>query len=482
MKIFKQEILDGLAEKIRASGSIAYCIQVQPDKNVEFNERVFKAFASKLSTKDGLYPTRSILVSTVWNLNDDVFDKGEAWMARKTPEDKPTNLDHDEKKIVGHITGNWPITESGELIPDDSSIDDLPDKYHIINSAVIYTLWQDKDLVERTQSLIEEIKNNNKFVSMECMFMGFDYAVIAPDKSYHIIARNTETAFLTKHLRAYGGTGEYQGHRVGRLLRNITFSGKGYVDKPANPDSIILKGEDFSFSSAKENNIFSNNDGVIFLRTHSTENKMELEKQVSELTKKVSDLQAALDKSNADLKTANEKIVELAKSQETVTATHADELKKLTETHAKAAEEAKKAFDGVEDALRKTSAELASVRAAELKTRRVSQLVAGGLTKEDAEKKVDSFATLNDDQFNIVAEALIAGIKKPEPKVEADIDEDEAEATVTTDATQVVDTNKADNANAGVVINNTTEDDKKLETTRAGISKWFSSKLGLKDE
>ena len=50
------------------------------------------------------------------------------------------------------------------------------------------------------------------FVSMECIFRGFDYAVQAPDGNKHIVARNEETAFLTRHLRSYGGTGEYQDH------------------------------------------------------------------------------------------------------------------------------------------------------------------------------------------------------------------------------------------------------------------------------
>ena len=476
MKIFKQEIIDGLAEKIKATASIAYCIQLEPNKDVQFNEAVFKAVAAKLSSKEGLYPTKSILVSTVWNKNDDVFDKGEVWMAKSTPEDKPTNLEHDEKKIVGHITGNWPITEAGELIPDDTPIDELPDKYHVLNSAVIYTLWQDKDLSERTATLIGQIEAGEKFVSMECVFMGFDYAVIAPDKTFHVVARNSETAFLTKHLRAYGGTGEYQGHRVGRLLRNITFSGKGYVDKPANPDSVILKGEDFSFSSAKENNLFSSNNGVIFLDTHMEKNNMSevLDKQIAELTKKVADLQNSLDKSTSDLKVSNDKIAELTKNLETSAkelTTTKEDLKKVTEDSVKAAEEAKKAFDTV-------SSELATVRASELKARRVSKLVDGGVAKEDAEKKVDSFAALKDDQFDIVAEALVAAVKKVETTTEeVDIDEDKAAANLETDATKVV-----DKTNAGVVVNSPTVDDKKLETARAGISKWFSSKLGLKDE
>merc|ERR1711959_822172 len=38
----------------------------------------------------------------------------------------------------------------------------------------------------------------------------------------------------------YGGSGKYEGYTVGRLLRNIAFSGKGLVSNPANPRSVIL--------------------------------------------------------------------------------------------------------------------------------------------------------------------------------------------------------------------------------------------------
>ena len=82
----------------------------------------------------------------------------------------------------------------------------------------------------------------------------------------HIVPRNNETAFLTRHLRAYGGEGSYQEHQIGRLLRNITFSGKGFVNRPANPESIIFdKNKVFEFNSASisSENMFLDENGVI---------------------------------------------------------------------------------------------------------------------------------------------------------------------------------------------------------------------------
>jgi hypothetical protein len=477
MKVHKQEILDGIRDRILGDTSIAYAVQMEKSSNTEFSAAVLKAFASKskAAVSDGLYPTKSILVSTVWNLNDDIFDPVEAWLARSTPEDKPTNLDHDEKKIVGHITGNWPVTEAGVIIADDTAIDELPELFHIVNSAVIYTLWEDKELVERTEKLIAEIEDGTKFVSMECRFRGFDYAVIAPDKTYHVIARNSQTAFLTKHLRAYGGTGEYDGYRVGRLLRSIAFTGKGYVDKPANPSSVILKGEEFSFSTIKQNDIVLNNDGVLFFSTQSKlpeSKKMDLEKLNSELNTKVGSL-------TTELASAATKIAELEKAL-TASKSEVTVATEKTATEAAKAEALSKELAEVKKNNETLSTELTTIKAAELKGRRVAKLVDGGLVKDEAEKKVAVFAALSDEQFDVVAESLVAAVKAAKKDV-ADTDVDPKADTTPTDATVVIDPKAAaSEVKLGGGAENT-ETDQVIETRKA-ISAWFTFDKNSKKE
>ena len=90
MNIYEQEKIDGLSEKIAASASIAYTSVLEPSSDQELNKENLKTEAS-LEDAD-LYYVQSILVSSSWNKNDDIFDKSEVWAARKTPEDKPTNL------------------------------------------------------------------------------------------------------------------------------------------------------------------------------------------------------------------------------------------------------------------------------------------------------------------------------------------------------------------------------------------------------
>lgn len=248
--VYSQEIKDGIADKVKASASIAYCIKpelVEPsDEWVTKASEVLKSgrFKALSSVTDSdLFFVKSILVSTNWNKNDDVFDKEEVWASRHTPSHKPDNLNHDEKLIIGHMVDVWPLDLDGNIIAEDTPIDKLPDLFHLANGSVIYTTWSDNDFRQQVMDLIEKLKAGEGFVSMECLFRGFDYAVKTPNDEFKILARNQETSFLTKHLRCYGGTGEYQDHKVGRLLRRITFSGKGYVDKPANENSIVFSQE-----------------------------------------------------------------------------------------------------------------------------------------------------------------------------------------------------------------------------------------------
>jgi hypothetical protein len=481
VKIYKDEVISGLKDRILSENSVAFVTKLETQLDPILTDVIQKAFASKAKYIDGLYHTKSILVSTVWNLNDDVFDKSEVWLARSTPEDKPTNLGHDEKQIVGHITGNWPVTTDGKLIDSETTIDDLPDIYHIINSAVIYTLWQDKDLTERTKALIDEIEDDKKYVSMECTFKGFDYAVKDPQGGFHVLTRSSETAFLTKHLRAYGGDGTYQDHKIGRLLRNITFSGKGYVDKPANPSSIILKGEEFSFSTAKENDIVFSDDGVIFINAKTNleiQMTVETDKTI-EVNKKLVESEVALTKANSDLKVANDKIDELTKANDKLVSDLKSTNDKLTAETAKSAELTKT----VEETVKAKSAldiELTTIKSEALKNKRISQLVEGGVAKDVAEAKVVAFSTFNDEQFNIVSEALVTAAKSCAKPTESDIDEDkngEAAAKAAEAATA-----KAAEAAAKTdpVINPPAEEDKKLEVVRASMVNYFASGLGVK--
>jgi hypothetical protein len=136
MHIFNAEKLDGIEDSILSKAAISYASLAQPSEISLSNKiKEIKALAS-LEDQD-LYYVQSILVTSSWNKNDDIFDSKEIWLARNTPSHKPTNLEHNEHDIIGHITANWPMTDDGILIDDNTPVDNLPEKYHIVTGSVI---------------------------------------------------------------------------------------------------------------------------------------------------------------------------------------------------------------------------------------------------------------------------------------------------------------------------------------------------------
>jgi hypothetical protein len=348
--IFAAEKKDGIDHLVRSNASIAY---TSPAKAVEkAKQEIIQSIYDKTTAAANkgqmdLFYLDTILVTTGWNLNDDIFVKEPTWAARHTPEDKPFNYGHNQLDIIGHITSNCAVDCDYTAIADDSVLDDVPDKFHILTSAVIYKAWADKDQAERIEKIIAEIGEDKWFVSMECLFRGFNYGFYDAKGDCRIVARDEESAFLTKHLRAYGGTGKYKGDKIGRVISNLVFSGKGLVEKPANPESIIFNNV-ASFKSTFANLGYINSSEVDNLNNNEELNMADTEKTVSELSKALELLQAekaALAKELKDSQT------QAAKASE-------DKVNSLVA----AVDEEKKKTKVAEDKTAKAEAELEEVR------------------------------------------------------------------------------------------------------------------------
>lgn len=411
MKIFQQEIDDGLEHAISTNASLSYnCIASPYDAQLPLPS--LKNIKTLASYNDSdLYYVQSILVSSNWNKNDDIFDKGEVWAARKTPEDKPTNLDHDENTIIGHIVANWPIAEDGSIIDEMTDAEELPDKYHILTASVIYRSFTSPDLKERSEKLISEIKEGKKYVSMECFFNGFDYGLIDKNSNnYTILERNDSTAHLTKYLRSYGGAGEHEQYKIGRVLRNITFSGKGFVDKPANPESIILNTPLIANEIEHKKNTNFEKMGVCYNEPNFNveNNTMSLETEIVEIKQQIvamTDLSKNLETQNTELQAS----LEAAQKELAETKTAYDAL--LAEKE-EAAENMKKKKEEME----KMKAEILSVNEVlagykekeaemmkkEKKMSRKAALLDKGVDAETAEATVEKLEEVSDEIFESI--------------------------------------------------------------------------------
>jgi len=473
----------GLADKMN-NLSLAYVSQLEP-AGPEMQSEITKAIANlqanstiHASAKDSdLYFTKSILVSTVWNENDDVFSILETWKARHTPSHKPTNLEHDETQLVGHIVDCWPFDTEGNIIPDNVSVDNLPNKFHLVTGAVIYKLWERDELQERTAKLISQIEANEKFVSMEVAFTDFDYAIMTPDGKCRTEARNEKSAWMTKHLKTYGKSGVYDGYKIGRLVKNLTFCGKGYVDKPANPESIIFsnKNNGFNFVSASSNISILDDNGVI-MSMEDTNSSCEdnnkgddmddniLKDQLAELKQANASLEEKLaDVTNKLAKADVEKYTAQITELETTITSNTEELAAKAssiESLTTQVDTLNTKLDETNEAKAELQTKLAEVEAAKVTANRISTLVDGGIDKEVATTKVELFANLTDEQFTVVANELVEAAKTKMKKEDEDEDKDKSKASETSEAADETAEAEKDDAEANA-------DEEVLETAEA---------------
>lgn len=547
MHIYQQEWDDGIAEQVMANASIAYLAQIQPTTKqttdlakASFNYQLImdpdsKSLASV--TDEDLYYVQSILVSSSWNRNDDIFDKAEVWKAKNTPEDKPTNLEHDEDQIVGHIVSNWPIDSEGKKIPDNLEMEQLPDKFHIVTGSVIYRNFSNPELRERAELLIQEIEAGKKFVSMECYFNNFDYGLLNQETGeYKVLSRNNNTSYLTKFLRAYGGVGEYDNHKIGRVLRNISFSGKGFVNKPANPESIIFDKQNADeIFTKKDDNLLANNSVFNIQASFNPENdNMSLEKDVKELAEKVeamtgcgevlkeaysrvSELEAKVMQLEATMKhkeeemarmsdqtsALNEAVAEKDKLLEEykkkmqydvaqLDEVKANELKELTSAHEEALktkdcdlETLKSELAAANEAIEAYKAKEAELARQAKIVSRVSELVESGVAHDVAEATVNKFEDLDDEAFATIKSLVSSNVpewaktKSEEVASEEVVDsteteeqEGELEDSVAEEVLETAETEESIDLSVG------SDEDSEIDHTRASLVDFVYSRLG----
>jgi uncharacterized coiled-coil protein SlyX len=398
MEIYKSEIEAGLSDLLK-NNSVAYCAQANLHKgdlesakiNISNADVLEKVVAQNKDQMD-LYYLESVLVSTGWNKNDDVFDHQETWAARNTPEDKQFNFMHNEDDIIGHITGSYILDRDGNRIDSEEK----PDQFDIVTQAVLYTSWTGEEKRERMNKIIAEIEEGKWFVSMECLFPAFDYALQTSEGQTKIIERNEASAFLTKHLRAYGGEGTYENYRIGRLLRNLAFSGKGLVSKPANPRSIILDKSEY-FDESKSQTL-----------TISSIKEMKM----SDNDKQIEDLRAELAEAKAANEALKEQVVAEQQSEfeakiQALESTIAEQAAAIEAKDVTIAEQTEAIKNGEED-MKKKMDELREMKKKEAMMKRKAQLEEAGLDAEEASATLESFDNVDDEAF----EAVVAVMKK----------------------------------------------------------------------
>lgn len=434
IQIFDQEILDGIKNKILENPSVTFKAVAQKRIAEEATEdetnRLKKSIAGFI--EDGrnfdLYHISSILASVNENKNDDWFLPEEIWAARETPIYKQVNDGHNEKNIVGVITGTTILDNEGKQVLNESEIPNIKD---IVSHAVIWSYWEDDGLKSRFSQIVEDIENGTLFVSMESLFKNFDYMMIK-DGQKSIVKRTKETSFLTKYLRIYGGSGEYNGSRIYRLLRNFTFSGMALVENPANARSIIsdnlrpdavdtLTCDPEEFAIAKESktnlktlaeNIMDPNQVAIdALKAELAQSKAELENYKAAEAQKTSAEIAELKATNESLQKQVAELTALAQAAK----------EEVAEAKCKSEKDMEDMKTECETKVAEANQKLATMEAEKATAARLAKLVSVNVESAKAEEVLKTWASASDEQFDKVVELLKTTVTAPKvEKTKAD--------------------------------------------------------------
>jgi hypothetical protein len=373
------------------------------------NEKDQKSKRDKLMAMNGtdLIYGSAILASTCMNDNDEIFTPEETWAAKNTPIDQPYNYMHERTKIIGHII------DARTLDSDGVRVDEMPEFFDIEVDFVLYS----SVYPEFANEFALQAEAGERFVSMECFINDFDYGLIQEDGSVTIVARNKETAFLTKSLRRFGGDGTYNGQRIGRVIKGIRFVGMGDVDVPANKRSVytslfgknLRKLEECEIAACicnlKAQRIAASSGDSLTqgkeTMSDTTVDTKELETQVATLTAEKATVAGELEVATEKLSTVEATVTALKTEIETLKA----EIQTVTE--------AKAIVD----------AELNTIKAAKIGTDRIAELTALGKTFEDIEAATAKYSKMSNEAYDEIVE-FVKSHKAPATPATTDANDD----------------------------------------------------------
>lgn len=401
MIIYEQEKVDGLTDLIIAS------------QNENLISPVFlKAKENSLITASvvnqaGLFTYDSVLVTAGEpNGNDIFFSPEDVYAAKDTPIHKQINLNHTDD-IVGHMVASHIVDD--EYNPIEVDPEDLPEYFHILVESVLYTDWKDEDREKQIATLTEEIHAGEWSVSMECLSPNFDYLFIADDGSYSVVKRTEETSYLTKHLKRFKGSGEFNGNRIYCVPRELWFSGKGLTKNPANVKSVILaeKNKDVYLDLDENINSFENNLG----ENNMTEDQMKqaikeaLAAHFATATVGTTELKSGFDFASA-FEALTKSFASISDKVDSFLAQNVEKLGKLEADVAAKDEQIASLTASLETVSKEKDSTVTDLKAAKDENAsivRLAKLIQAGLDETAAKAVVDSTLALSDEQFEIVA-------------------------------------------------------------------------------
>jgi hypothetical protein len=175
------------------------------------------------------------VVNTI-NKNDDGIDTITAKKIRKYFLNKPTNVEHNKKKVVGHIVSTgFSDFSSGNLIKDIP--DEFSGKFNIALGAVVYShsFPEFSKLVLKSSDEEDELYESVS-ASWELGFNEYNIALGSKDlNEAEIVTDEKQVKELSEYLRSFDGEGELKdGTPIYRVVAGEVYPlGIGFTGNPA---------------------------------------------------------------------------------------------------------------------------------------------------------------------------------------------------------------------------------------------------------
>jgi hypothetical protein len=223
-----------------------------------------------------------------FNKNGDGIDYRTAIEYTKNFIHKPTNIEHDKQKIVGHIaSAGWSDYGTSQILSEDD-IKNYSKPFNIALGAVVYKS-ANTSFAEALEKSVDPKGPYYGSISTSWE-VGFSEFVLAVGSEYiedcEIIEDEEGLEEMAQCLKAYGGSGYTEdGKPVNRLIKgNIYPLGIGYTTNPAaDVKGVYMKQnetESIVIRDKRDKNISQSEKNIVNLKKN---NSMETEKVINEL-------------------------------------------------------------------------------------------------------------------------------------------------------------------------------------------------------
>lgn len=244
-----------------------------------------------------------------FNKNDDGIDSATAVQIINNFLHKPTNIEHNKEKIIGHIAsaGFSEYNNSNKIISSKDA-QNMDDPFNIALGSLIYK-HVNKDFAKLVERSVDSNDTMYKAISASWE-IGFNEFVIAVGsrnlKDAEILKSEKQIEEIRPLLRAYGGAGALKdGTKVYRLLKGeIVPLGIGFTTKPAAdvsglyseniPDDNVVfndKRDKKLYLDIKNNKILKKNDSSISqIEIDAVKTKKEINMDIEKILAELKDL------------------------------------------------------------------------------------------------------------------------------------------------------------------------------------------------